>query len=207
MSKKQKIIAVVIGIFVVLYIIGSFSEDETNQNINDATQKIENQTTELATDSETQSQVEMESEIEKTTELATEILTELTEEEYKNLCQEVYNDDIFKSTINVGKYVKIHVMASSKYKYSSSNVQGIIVKDITEKYNLSMNCLGCTVMHESTKDSTVPSYFGEQMYIMFIDGNEMNLDTFETGQKYIIYGEVIQNVNGTFVLPQYYEGE
>lgn len=187
MSKKQKIIAIVVGILVVLYIIGSLSEDDNSKKI----QETETQ--------ETESEIE--------TEIETESQKELTEEEYKNLCVEVYNDDIFKSTINVGQYVKIHVMASSKYKYSSSDIQGIIVRDITENYNLEKNCLGCTVMHESTKDSTIPSYFGEQMYIMFIKENEINLDTFKTGDKYIIYGEVIQNVNGTFVLPKYYEEE
>lgn len=130
---------------------------------------------------------------------------EYTEEEYKNICVEMYNDDFFKSTPDLGKYVKIYVMASSKYKYSSSDMQGIIVQDITEKYNLSMNCLGCTVMHESTKEGSVPSYFGSQIYIMFVDGENINLDTFETGQKIIIYGEIIKNTNGIFVLPKYYE--
>ena len=77
-------------------------------------------------------------------------------------------------------------MASSKYKYSSSDIQGIIVRDITENYNLEKNCIGCTVMHESTKDSTIPSYFGEQMYIMFIKENEIPLNF--TGNNAAIIG-------------------
>lgn len=130
---------------------------------------------------------------------------ELTESEYKANCKELYYDDFFKNTPSVGQLVKVHVMASSKYKYSSSDMQGIIVEEITDKYNLEMNSLGCTVMHESTKNDTVPSYFGEQIYVMFQEGGVLNLDTFKTGQKFTLYGEVIQNKNGTFILPKYYE--
>ena len=130
---------------------------------------------------------------------------ELTESEYKANCQEIYNDDIFKNTIPVGQFVKVRVMASEKYKYGRTDMWGIITEDITEKYSLERNSLGCTVMHESTKNDAVPSYFGEQIYVMFQEGGVLNLDTFKTGQKFTLYGEVIQNKNGTFILTKYYE--
>ena len=146
-------------------------------------------------------------ETEKGTEQKNEEPKVYTEEEYKALCKELYNDDFFKKTPSVGKLVKVHVMASAKYKYSSSDTGGIVTKDITKKYNLEMKSLGCTVMHESTKNDAVPSYFGKQIYIMFEKNNEINIDTFKTGQKFVLYGEVIQNKNGTFVLPKYYKME
>lgn len=131
----------------------------------------------------------------------------LSEEEYKAKCTEMYNDDFFKSTPKVGSIVKAHIFTSEKYKYNSSSMQGILVEDITEKYNLAMNCLACAVMHEETKDSIVPSYFGDHIYMMFIDGAELNIDTYKTGEKLILYGEVIQNKNGVYILPKYIETE
>lgn len=128
-----------------------------------------------------------------------------TEEEYKALCKEVYNDDFFKAEVEVGTLVKIPVMISSKYDYGITSVQGILVEEITEKYNLETNCIGCTVMHESTKNDSLPSYFGKQIYIMFVKDGSMNMETFKTGQKIIIYGEVIQNTHGHYILPKYYE--
>lgn len=140
--------------------------------------------------------------------LETEIPSkEYTEDEYKELCKQVYNDYFFKEEPKVGDHIKVNVMCSTKYKYFESDMQGIITKEITKKYNLAMNCLGCTVMHESTKDDKVPNYFGKQIYIMFVNGSELNIDTFKTPEKIVIYGEVIQNENGIFVLPKYYEVE
>lgn len=131
----------------------------------------------------------------------------LSEDEYKTQCAEMYNDDFFKSTPRVGSIVKTHILTSEKYKYTATSTQGILVEDITKKYNLAMNCLGCCVMHEETKDSMVPSYFGDHIYMMFIDGAELNIDTYKTGEKLILYGEVIQNKNGVFILPKYIETE
>ena len=120
---------------------------------------------------------------------------------------EKYYDDFFKSTPNVGEHVKIHAFTSQKYKYSSGDIQGILTKDITKKYNLALNSLGCCVMHEETKDDAVPSYYGKHIYIMFEKDAELNLDSFKTGQNVIVYGEIIKNDNGIFVLPKYIEEE
>lgn len=130
-----------------------------------------------------------------------------TEDEYKALCSEKYYDDFFKGTPRVGEHVKIYVLTSQKYKYSSGDMQGILTEDITKKYNLALNSLSCCVLHEETKDDAVPSYFGKHIYIMFEKDAELNLDSFKTGQYIIIYGEIIKNDNGTFVLPKYIEEE
>jgi hypothetical protein len=130
---------------------------------------------------------------------------ELTEEEYKALCEEMYNDHFFKETPTVGTLAKVHVMISEKYKYNATDVFGMVVDEITEKYDLEKNSLGCTVMHESTKDSTLPSYFGKQIYLMFEKEAEFKMDNFELGQKVVVYGEIIQNTNGSFLLLKYIE--
>lgn len=131
----------------------------------------------------------------------------LSEDEYKAQCVEMYNDDFFKSNPKAGTLIKAHIFTSEKYKYTATSMQGILVEDITEKYNLALNYLTCCVMHEETKDDAVPSYFGDHIYMMFIDGAELNIDTYKTGEKLILYGEVIQNKNGVFILPKYIETE
>lgn len=172
-------------------------------------EKISNiETTELELITENKTENETELVKEETAETITEPTEiEYTEDEYKALCSEKYYDDFFKSTPNVGEYVKIHAFTSQKYKYSSGDMQGILTEDITKKYNLELNSLGCCVLHEETKDDAVPSYFGKHIYIMFVKDAELNLDSFKTGQNVIIYGEVIKNDNGTFVLPKYIEEE
>lgn len=174
------------------------------------TSSIETTELELVTESKTESKTENETELvkEETTETITKpTVIEYTEDEYKSLCIEKYYDDFFKSTPIVGEYVKIHVLTSQKYRYSSGDMQGILTEDITKKYNLALNSLGCCVLHEETKDDAVPSYFGKQIYIMFVKDAELNLDSFKTGQHVIVYGKIIKNDNGTFVLPKYIEEE
>lgn len=132
---------------------------------------------------------------------------EYTEEEYKALCKEMYNDDFFKSKPNVGQFAKVSCMISQKYKYTSSSMQGILVEDITDEYELELKSIGCTVMHEETKNDAVPSYFGEYIYMMFDDNMEFYFDYLKTGNKVIVYGEIIQNKNGIYILPKYIEEE
>ena len=42
----------------------------------------------------------------------------------------------------------------------------IEVEDITKEYDLELNSVGCCIMHEETVGSSVPSYFGECVYLM-----------------------------------------
>ena len=150
---------------------------------------------------------ELEAKIEESEESSeiVNLFIDTPEEDFKNICVEMYNDDFFKETQPIGTCVKVNLMASSKYIYYPSDIQAILVEDITENYGLEMECLGCCVMHESTKDDAVPSYFGEQIYVMFENGAEINMDIFKTGEKFVLYGIVIQNQNGTYIMPKYYE--
>lgn len=191
MNAKGKIfILVIICVLLVSFLIDESKKPST------VPKKKENKT-------QSDAQTIVEEKEESTQDVETE--KNYTEEEYKTACKEVYNDDFFKSEVEVGALVKIPVMISSKYDYGITSLQGILVEEITEKYNLETNCIGCTVMHESTKNDSLPSYFGKQIYIMFVKDGSMNMETFKTGQKIIIYGEVIQNTHGHYILPKYYE--
>lgn len=120
---------------------------------------------------------------------------------------EKYYDDFFKNPPNLNEYVVFHAMVSEKYVYHETDVRGVLTKDIRKDYNLETNALACCVMHEETKDDAVPSYYGKHIYIMFEKDAELNLDSFKTGQNVIVYGEIIKNDNGIFVLPKYIEEE
>lgn len=146
---------------------------------------------------------------EKLTEAPTEEATEkeLSLNEFMDLCQEKYYDDFFKYYTKVGEYVKVYAMVSDKYKYSSSDTFGILTKDITDKYNLEMNCVVCSVLHEETKNDNIPSYFGKHIYVALEKYYAYNINQFKQGQKIIVYGEVIKNTNGFFILPKYIQWE
>lgn len=130
---------------------------------------------------------------------------DLTEEEYKNLCQEMYHEDFFDKEVPLNAYVKFYALTSKKIKYGPTDVQGMLVSDITEQYNLDWSCLGCATMWEKTKDDAVPSYFGESIFLMFENDGTYSLDSFNTGEHLIVYGKIIQTNNGIFVLPRYIE--
>lgn len=131
--------------------------------------------------------------------------TSLTLEEYTTMCEEYYYDDFFYGTAPVGKYVKIYGFITGKYMYRSSDVQGMLVEEITNKYNLEYKCIGCGVMHEETKNDSIPSYFGDSIYLMLEKDGIYTLDSFKTGNKIIVYGKIIQNESGIYVLPRYIE--
>lgn len=145
---------------------------------------------------------------EETTEAITEPTEiEYTEDEYKALCSEKYYDDFFKYSTMVGEYVKVYAMVSDKYEYSSSDMFGILTEDITDKYNLEMNCVVCSVLHKETKNDNIPSYFGKHIYVALEKYYTYSINQFKQGQKIIIYGEVIKNSNEYFILPKYIEWE
>ena len=135
------------------------------------------------------------------------VVVELTKEEYKELCRDAYNDDFFKATPEIGESLKIHVMVSEKNSFSSSDPQGIILRHIISEYNLEHKYIACSVMHNAKETDTVPNYFGKHIYLMIKTNGNIDMETFKTGDKAIIYGDVIKNDNGTFILPKYYELE
>ena len=132
---------------------------------------------------------------------------EYTEDEYKNLCQELYYDDFFDEAPDVGQYVKFHGFISGKGQYTSFSTFGIVIEDIDDKYNFRKDYLGCCVLHEETKDSAIPSYFGESTYLMFPSESDLLIENYESGQYVVVYGEVVQVWSGIFIIPKYIEEE
>lgn len=132
---------------------------------------------------------------------------ELIEEEYKEICREIYYDNIFSDELSLGEKVKIHFFIAEKYKFFATDIIGIMVEDIAKQYNLSNEYIGACAMHEETKDNILPSYFGKQFYLMFSEDSELSIDNYKTGQYFIVYGDVIKTDSGIFVLPKYIEEE
>lgn len=135
------------------------------------------------------------------------IEVEYTEEEYKLLCEEKYHDDFFseKPLVKVGDYVRFNGFISGKATYYYSDTFAMVIDDIDETYNFRREYMGSCVMHEETKDDSLPSYFGESVYLMFPENSELNIDNYEAGQHCIIYGEVVQTWSGIFIIPKYIE--
>lgn len=176
------------------------SEKETTNNI-ETTYKQEETTEQKQNETETTMQ-------EITTEVATEQQTTvLTEEGYKNSCEEMYYDDFFVQEPSVGQYVKIHGFVSGEYRYSSSSMSGIIVRDIVKQYDLRKEYLGCCVMHEETKNNAIPSYYGKSVWLMFPNSSDLNIENYDDGQHVLVYGEVVQTQHGIFIIPKYMEEE
>lgn len=192
MSTKAKVWLSIIGGLVVLGLISNCSGKNKNQD----TTSIEVTTTRKTTEYYSATTEE------RTTELND---TSLTLEEYTTMCEEYYYDDFFYESAPVGKYVKIYGFITGKYMYRSTDVQGILVEEITNKYNLENKCIGCGVMHEETRNDSIPSYFGDSIYLMLEKNGIYTLDSFETGDKIVVYGKIIQNKNGIYILPRYIE--
>lgn len=192
-GKKSSLIEIIIVIVILAAIFGGDEEEKSNTSNPTATstQYVSN---------ETEKPVDYVPTIKPTS-----IPTNLSEREYKDMCEEYYNDDFFKDTPENHAYVKFYGFTGNKYKYSASDIQGILVEDITDEYNLERNCIGCTVMHESTKNDTSPSYFGDSIYIMFEKDGKFKFDDMMSGKYITVYGEIIQNKNGIYILPKYIE--
>lgn len=135
----------------------------------------------------------------------TTVNTELTEDEYKAQCKEFYNENFFRETPSNNIHIKFYGFTNDKYTYRPSDVRAMVIEDITNSYNLENKYIGCSVMNESTKNDTIPSYFGESVYIMFEKDGKFNFEEMKSGKYITVYGEIIQNDNGIYILPKYIE--
>lgn len=145
--------------------------------------------------------------------LQTEIITsvdDLTEMEYKANCKELYYDDIFFGDDNLeGKYVKIHLLLSEKYYFTADNMYSDTFKQYNDKYNLNRDFFKACVLRE-----TENSYVGNSINVWFSDNYDIDVANYQTGDKIIVYAEVISWSNNTWngfnsvtILPKYIEEE
>lgn len=127
----------------------------------------------------------------------------MSENEYKTQCEEFYNDDFFDNEPSVNQFVKFEGFISGRYEYTNTSTIGIIIEDVRDKYDLDKRYLGCCVMHKETKDDAIPSYVGDSLYLLFNNDYSLNFDNYKEGQKIYVYGQIIQNKNGIWIMPKY----
>lgn len=144
------------------------------------------------------------------TETKAELLEELTEDDYKEICNELYYDDIFFGETNLeGEYIKLHVFLSEKMYFTSNNMLSDTFKQYDNLYDLNKDFYKCCILR---KDTT--SYVGQQINMWFSNNYELNPGDYKTGQKIIVYGQIISWNNNTMngynsvtIIPKYIENE
>ena len=135
---------------------------------------------------------------------------EYTEEEYKSMCKEKFYDEVFFGKEDLeGSYVKIHLLLSEKYKFTSSDKSSSTLQEYDKKYSLKTNFYKCCVLREGTN-----SYVGRQINMWFSDHFDLDPDNYKTGQKITVYAQVISWSNNTWngynsvtIIPKYIETE
>lgn len=123
----------------------------------------------------------------------------LTEEEYKELCTELYYDDIFFGTENLtGQYVKLNLFICEEYYYEDGT---------NEKYNAESHFYKCGV---ARKDEDI--YVGKFIDMLFAYDYGYTVSDFEPGQKIIVYADVVywgrdyySGYNSVQIVPRYIE--
>lgn len=134
--------------------------------------------------------------------------TGLTEEDYKELCVELWHDDIFFSKENlVGKHVKLNLLIEEDKYFKADSIYNSTVVDFVNKYNLQRELYACGVLREDSD-----SYVGGQIYLYFSDDYNCKASDHETGQEIIIYGDIVDYSTNTWdgyntcgVIPRYTE--
>lgn len=187
MKKKYKII---IGIVLVLWILPTFTNDKD-------TEVADNEPS-------TQAEIEKETESEVETEVVeTEPETnvdELSEEEYKAMCQAIYDDDDtlkLEERLEVGQLVKIDGKLFNEYKSLQVGAFGEWRNRLEDRY------FKCGVLTKERSDSN--SVYGERVYLVFDKEGEWTVDDFELQQIVVVYGEVILEWDGVYIVPKYME--
>ena len=135
---------------------------------------------------------------------------ELSKDEYKSMCQELFYDEIFFGDDNLeGKYVKLHLFLSEKYYFKADAIYDDSHVQFVNKYNLKRDFYKCCVLRED-----VDSYVGEQIEMMFSSDYDLNPNDYETGQKIVVYAEVVSwsdntwdGYNAVIIIPRYIDWE
>lgn len=136
------------------------------------------------------------------------IVSDLSEEEYKNMCLELWYDDIFFSEDNLeGEYVKLELFIEEAKYFKADSIYNSTIVDFVNKYNLQRNLYACGVLREDAD-----SYVGGQIYLYFSDDYSYKASDYETGQEITIYGEIVDYSTNTWdgynvcgIIPRYIE--
>lgn len=195
-----------IFLFVIVLLVGIFSPEDKNTETNSDSQIVQSQ-------SEENKEIIIESEIQTESKIETEIEEkELSEEEYKSLCEELYYDDVFFGKEDLeNKYVKLHLFLTSKQFFTADTIlYSDSWKKYNDKYNLKRDLFECSVLRENAD-----SYAGKgKIDLWFSENYELDANNYKTGEKVIVYAQVISWSNNTWdgynsvtVIPKYIESE
>ena len=171
---------------------------------------------------ETETEIKMEKQTEKQTEKVPEVATqkptvqqtekqtkgELSEQEYKDLCAELYYNDVFYGKNDLkDKYVKLNLFVSERSFFTTDALYSSSFQKLNDKYKLKRDILKCCVLRKDTN-----SYVGYQIKMYFSQNNNINPNDYKTGEKITVYGQVIlwsdntmSGYNSVTIIPKYIE--
>lgn len=119
-------------------------------------------------------------------------ISEMSEEEYKEMCKELWHDDVFFSEENLkGTHVKLEIYVE-EWKYFKTYVDQT-TQDFINEHNLQRNLLACGVSRGEPN-----SYVGGQINVYFSNDYEYQQSDYETGKELIIYGEIVDYSRNTW---------
>lgn len=149
--------------------------------------------------------------VEETIEEEKTELSELTEEEYKELCEEMYYDDIFFGEDELdGEYIKLHLFLTEKYYFTADDMYSDTFKSYDDKYHMRRDFFKASVLREGEN-----SYVGVgKVNLWFSEDIDIDPNSYKTGEHIIVYAEVISWSNNTWngynsitIIPKYIEEE
>lgn len=192
MKKKYKII---IGVVLVLWVLAFF----TNGKDSDVADNESSTQTEI----ETQTESEVETEVVETESKIN--VDELSEEEYKAICEEIYDDyeTKFQDTLQEGQHIKLHGYLAEGYLCYETNVFNSTDYDLED---MELTYYVCRVQDEGRSLDFIPG-FNETIELYFLIDGTVSGQDFQTGQTVLLYGEVVRVMehSGVFVIPKYME--
>lgn len=189
--KRKIITCLILGM---CFFIGCGNEKRTEKLDNKVTSQTEGST-----------EIKTESDIIELVETETEEIEPLTEDEYKSICQEMYNEDVFAGDLEEGQHLKIYGYLGEKGSYVPYDTFAIIIDDICKEYELERDYFVSGVLFKEGAERNVPMYVGERVYLLFDKAHILSAADFEVGEEVVIYGEVVQLWSGPFIIPRYME--
>lgn len=132
----------------------------------------------------------------------------LSEEEYKDLCTELWYDDIFFSEENLdGKLVKLDLFVEEERFFKAESLYNSMAVDFINEFDLQRNFYYCGVQRENEN-----SYVGGQISMYFPRDCGYSTSDMTEGDHLIVYGEIISysrltydGYNSCSIIPRYIE--
>lgn len=186
----KKFLSIFVVVFILYAVLSVFDDENSSE-----------QNKEVSAEKEDNTQMNISDE---------EIDLELSEEDYKALCVEMYYDEVFFGKDDLeGKYVKLHLMFSEKFYFTSDAMYNYNWKEYYDKYDLNRDFYKACVLREG-----LDSYVGRSIRVWFSNKNELLPSNYDVGQKIIAYAKVISWSNNTMdgyndvtIIPKYIEME